>query len=350
MRANTFAALLILAASTLLARDYGPPVGHKMPNFKLHDQDGKEHTLKSLLGAQGAVILMYRSADWCPYCKAQLVELEQHQDAFRQLGLGVAAISYDSPAALHNFAERKGIHFALLSDPDSKFIRELGILNETIPKDSPFFGVPHPGSFVLDSNGVIRAKYFEDDLHQRYTSAGILLHQFGLMPAETKEIMGKQLKVTASATNSVVAPGQRIVLAMDIELKPNTHVYAPGVDGYIPIEWKMNESDAAVAQNAEFPAPQKLFLAAINETVAAYSGTFRVTRDINIDQDDKLKPALDSTGHFTIRSTLRYQACDNRICYIPQELPIQWTFQYQDLDGQRVPAELQHKAAASSQR
>ncbi len=169
------------------------------------------------------------------------MELEQHQDAFKQLGLGVAAISYDSPAALHNFAERKGIHFPLLSDPDSKLIRELGILNEIVPKDSPFFGVPYPGSFVLDSSGVIRAKYFEDDYHERYTSAGILLHQFGLMPTETKEFMGKQLKVTASATNSVVAPGQRIVLALDIEMKPKTHVYAPGVETYIPIEWKMND-------------------------------------------------------------------------------------------------------------
>ncbi len=62
-----------------------------------------------------------------------------------------------------------------------------------------------------------------------------------------------------------------------------------------------------------------------------------MTRDITIDQDDKLKPALDSSGHFTIRGTLRYQACDDRICYIPQEVPLQWTFQYQELDGERVP-------------
>ena len=348
MRTSAFATLLLLLAGNLPAREYGPPVGHKMPNFKLPDQDGKVHTLKSLLGTKGAVILVYRSADWCPFCKAQLAELEQHQDAFRQLGLGVAAISYDSTAALHNFAERKSIHFPLLSDPGSKLIRELGILNETIAADSPFFGVPHPGSFVLDQNGVIRAKYFEDDFHQRYTSAGILLHEFGLIPAEGKEVMGKQLKVTATATNSVVAPGQRIVLALDIEMKPKTHVYAPGIENYIPIEWTMNDSDAAMAQKADFPAPQKLFLDVINETVPAYSGTFRLTRDITIAQNDKLKPVLDSSGRFTIKSTLRYQACDDRICYIPQELPIQWTFQYQELDQQRVPPELQHKASGSA--
>ena len=165
---------------------------------------------------------------------------------------------------------------------------------------------------------------------------------------EKKEFVGKQLKVTATATNPVVSPGQRIVLAMDIELRPNAHVYAPGVESYIPIEWKMEDSNAALVQKAEFPAPQKLFLAAINETVPAYSGAFRVTRDITIEQPEKLRGAVDATGHFTLHSTLRYQACDDRICYIPQDLAVQWTFEYQELDAQRVPLELQHKAASAS--
>jgi peroxiredoxin len=35
-----------------------------MPDFALPGQDGKTHTLKSLLGPKGAVILFFRSADW----------------------------------------------------------------------------------------------------------------------------------------------------------------------------------------------------------------------------------------------------------------------------------------------
>ena len=87
----------------------------------------------------------------------------------------------------------------------------------------------------------------------------------------------------------------------------------------------------------------------INETVPAYSGHFRLTRDINIEQEDKVRPAVDSSGHFRVQSILRYQACDDRICYIPQELPIQWTFRYEELDSQRVPPELQRKGRGSSQ-
>jgi DsbC/DsbD-like thiol-disulfide interchange protein len=256
----------------------------------------------------------------------------------------VAAISYDSVAVLHNFAERRGIHFPLLSDPDSKLIRELGILNDTLPKDSPFFGIPYPGSFVLNTQAVITAKYFEDDYRQRYTSADILARQFGLRPeAARSEVEGKQLKLAATASNSMVAAGQRVALALDIEMKPSMHVYAPGVEGYIPIDWKMKVSEAAAARDVSYPPSEKVHLAAIDETVPVYREHFRLTRDITIGQDANVRAALDGSGRFTVEGTLRYQACDDRVCYIPQELPVKWTFQYAEFDRQRVPAELRKR-------
>jgi DsbC/DsbD-like thiol-disulfide interchange protein len=245
---------------------------------------------------------------------------------------------------LHNFAERKGIHFPLLSDSDSKIIRDLGILNETVEKTNPVFGIPHPGSFVLDGNGKIVAKYFEDDFRQRYTAADVLMHQFGVIPAQAKsDVEGKQLKLTASASNAVVTVGQRLALTLDIELKPNMHVYAPGVEGYIPIDWTMKESDAGAVHEVSFPKAEKLHLPAIDETVPAYTGRFRLSRDVTIAAADKVKPLLDGSGQFTVEGTLRYQACDDRVCYVPQNLPVKWALQFQDLDRQRVPADLQRK-------
>jgi hypothetical protein len=55
---------LLLICVSLSAREYGPPVGSKMPGFDLRDQSGKAHTLASLLGPKGAVIVFFRSADW----------------------------------------------------------------------------------------------------------------------------------------------------------------------------------------------------------------------------------------------------------------------------------------------
>ncbi len=55
---------LLCVFSLLLAREYGPPIGSRMPSFTLRDQNGQTHSLQSLLGPKGAVILFFRSADW----------------------------------------------------------------------------------------------------------------------------------------------------------------------------------------------------------------------------------------------------------------------------------------------
>ena len=58
------AAFFFLAGITATGREYGPAIGTQLPSFELPDQAGKLHSLKSLLGPKGAVILFYRSADW----------------------------------------------------------------------------------------------------------------------------------------------------------------------------------------------------------------------------------------------------------------------------------------------
>jgi len=42
----------------------GPKVGARLPDFTLRDQGGAPHSLKSMLGPKGAVIVFFRSADW----------------------------------------------------------------------------------------------------------------------------------------------------------------------------------------------------------------------------------------------------------------------------------------------
>jgi len=44
----------------------GPQVGATVPDFNLPDQHGTRRTLQSLMGPKGAMIVFYRSADWCP--------------------------------------------------------------------------------------------------------------------------------------------------------------------------------------------------------------------------------------------------------------------------------------------
>ena len=268
------------------------------------------------------------------------MELNANREAFEKLGLGVAAISYDSTAVLHDFAQRKGIAIPLLSDAGSRIIRSVGILNDSVPHDTPFFGIPHPGVFVLDADGRVKAKYFEEDFRQRYTAGDILVHLFGWQPAAAQEEhSGRQITVTSSASNAVVSSGERIALVLDVTLKPRMHVYAPGAEGYIPIAWTMKPSPGYEAQPVELPPPQILYLPAIDEKAPVYEGHLRLIRDIVLG-DDK---ALGTAGTLTIEGSLKYQACDDRMCYIPDTIPLKWTLEVKPHDPTRAPAALQRK-------
>jgi hypothetical protein len=262
-RRLTIISLLWTFLSPLCAGDLGPPIGSRFP----------ESNLKSILGPKGAVI-----AAGLP-----LRDIEPDQEAFRKLGLRIAAAK-------------------------SKI---------------------HPGWYVLDASGVIVAKYFDDTA--LYTPAAILVHQFGWTPVQPPTtVEGKQLTAMAGASNTTVAPGERIALILDLDLQPNMHVYAPGVGGgYISIDWKIQDSPAAAVHPAIFPRSKKLYLKPIGETVPVYRGHFRLTRDITIPPEHQLRPALDGSGRFTVPGSLRYQACDDRVCYIPQELHLTWTFRYE---------------------
>ena len=60
------------------------------------------------------------------------------------------------------------------------------------------------------------------------------------------------------------------------------HVYAPGVKGYIAIDWQMADTDAARAMPATYPEAKMLRLEAIQETVHVFTGQFRVVREANL--------------------------------------------------------------------
>lgn len=326
----------------------GPAAGSMMPDFQASDEHGERHRLRDLLGPRGALIVFFGSADWSPYCKGQLMELQRNLPEIRKLGLGAAALSYDSPAVLRNFAERNGIEYPLLSDPESRVIRETGLLNRSIPKDSLSYGTPYPGVFVLDAHGRVTGKYFERDFARRYTAGDILARQFGFTPtADAREIKGRQVTVTTSASATAVSSGQRLALVLEMNLKPNMHVYAPGITGYIPIQWKMSESADWISGPPDYPKGQMLNLPVIDETVPAYEGRVRIVRDLQIGPDKDVEATKDSRGRLMVSGSFRYQACDDRLCYIPQTLPLEWTFQVTPHDRTRAPVALRRKAQTS---
>jgi hypothetical protein len=272
------------------------------------------------------------------------VELQQSLDRIKHQGLGVVAISYDSPAVLKSFADRQHITFPMLSDADSKIIRAYGILNETVPPGTPTFGIPYPGTYIVDAHGKVVTKYFEDDYKERVSASDMLVRDFGQAADGTRrEIETKHLKLVSSASQSVAMPGHRIALVVDIELKPKMHVYAPGVQGYIPIDWTLDFGRAAKVHPVTYPVSKILRLEAINETVPVYTDRIRIEREVTFAPEADLKPLVSASGELILKGTFRYQACDDHECFLPQALPLEWRFRFEGLDRERVIENLRRK-------
>ena len=87
---------------------------------------------------------------------------------FEAAGAKLYVLSYDEADALADFKKAHGTTFTMLSDPDSEVIRSFGILNATIADDDhPWYGIPYPGVYITDSDGIIVEKFFENNFTVR---------------------------------------------------------------------------------------------------------------------------------------------------------------------------------------
>jgi len=142
-------------------------VGQTVPPIKLYDQYGGERMLGDLTGERGATLVFVRSVDWCPYCQAQLIDLRNDKEKFEREGFPIVAISYDSIEKLKKFDDRRDPGFPLLSDQDSKLIKEFGIFDDSHKEGSFAYGVPKPTVYVINKAGVVKAILSEESYKKR---------------------------------------------------------------------------------------------------------------------------------------------------------------------------------------
>ena len=196
----------------------------------------------------------------------------------------------------------------------------------------------------MDAKGVVKSKYFENRYQDRYSTPAILLKEYGSV-AGTKEtaIRNEYMELRYYATSDVGRPNLRLTLVGDFQLGPKMHVYTPEVKNYIPIKWELEPSANYVAKDVVYPKGKMLLLPAIKEIVPVYEEKFRLTQDIVLASESILKPILDGDKVLKVRGKLRYQACDDKICYLPQSAPLEFTLKLEPLDRQRVDEKIQHK-------
>src|SRR5580693_8538154 len=226
----------------------------------------------------------------------------------------MAAISYDSVEILKSFADRRKIEFPMLADPESKTIRMYEVLNAEAT--GQYKGMARPGYFFIDTNGTIREKFFEVKYRQRFSGNNVVGKLFPNLGDEvTDTVQSPHLHLAVEQSDRTGFPGGRITLTAEVQLPPDVHVYAPGVEGgYKPIALVMDPSTGVEFTPVNYPRAKVLYLPAIKERVPVFEGKFRITQELQISSATAFSNSLGADGKtITITGKFAYQACDSKI-------------------------------------
>ncbi|MBL6904031.1 MAG: redoxin domain-containing protein [Gammaproteobacteria bacterium] len=88
-------------------------------------------------------------------------------DQIEAMGISVVALTYDSVELLKTVKEDQGIQFTLLHDEDVSHVNAFGVRNLDYEPGHRVYGIPYPGIFLVDPNGVIKAKFAEERYQDR---------------------------------------------------------------------------------------------------------------------------------------------------------------------------------------
>ena len=126
--------------------------GVKAPDFALSDQDGNRVSLSGFLGKK--VVLYFYSRDNTPGCTRQALAFAENNAALKDCGAVIIGISKDSAASHLKFAEKHGLPFILLSDPELEAICAYDVWQEKKLYGKVSMGVVRT-TYIIDEQGVI---------------------------------------------------------------------------------------------------------------------------------------------------------------------------------------------------
>jgi peroxiredoxin len=261
----------------------------------------------------------------------------------------VAVISYDSRDVLADFARRHAISYSLLSDAGSATIKRYGILNTVIEealgpngKDPAvladlqryvtvtqaaerYRGIAFPGTFMLDRQGRVTSRFFEDYYWERNSVSNILMRLGGGgTPVQAIQASTEHLTLRAYPSDASVALGTRFSLVVDITPKPKMHFYAPGAVGYRVVTLNVTAPPHVRIMPLKYPPSEIYHFVPLNERVPVFQKPFKLFVEAVAEATADARRALSGKTALVVSGTLDYQACDDKICYNPVSLPLSW--------------------------
>jgi hypothetical protein len=235
---------------------------------------------------------------------------------FDAAGIAVYALSYDEPDALQDFAQAHGISYTLLSDPESKVIRSFGILNTLIdPDDHPWYGIPYPGSYVVDSAGLITHKFFDSNLAVRAGPEQLLAAALGEVVEDSAvdAVQADSVSVSVRLDGDALTPVVQKDLVVRFSVPSGRHVYAePAPEGSVAVSVELDNDQRLVQRPVIRPDSESHTLAGTKESFEVHHGVFELRIPLTLNS-----LFSSDAGEITVSGEIRWQSCDDEVCDIP---------------------------------
>jgi hypothetical protein len=249
----------------------------------------------------------------------------------------------------------------MLSDVGSAIIKKFGLLNP-VPewalgpdKDDPevkaevqkyvsvvrpsafMVGIAFPGSFILDPQGRVKSRSFEDFYIERNTVSSTLLKLGAASetPVAATKISTSHLDATTYSNTSTLATGNRFSVTVMVEPHSRIHVYAPGATSYKVIKLTIEADPQAKALSLKYPASETYFFKPLNERVPVYQKPFRLVQELVLEGTLQAQAALRGKETIVVKGALEYQACNDKECFNPVSVPLSWTMNLRTLVTER---------------
>jgi peroxiredoxin len=159
-----------------------PAPGEKMPPFVMPDERGNLVSLDDLL-SKGPVAIAFNRGHWCPYCRLNTAALGQVHEKIAAAGGQIVAILPDRQRFTNMLKGDARASFPILTDMDNGYAMSLNLvmwvgteMQGLMPKagvDLPLYQgnqswmLPIPATFVVGTDGVIKARHIDPDYRKR---------------------------------------------------------------------------------------------------------------------------------------------------------------------------------------
>lgn len=186
-----FLLLFIITSAPVFAQEKpeGLFINSKAPEFKGTDQSGVPVNLKDLR-KKGPVVVVFYRGNWCPYCNKELKRFQDSLNLITERGAQVIAISPEGAEGVSKTIEKTGVVFPILSDADMKISKsykvDYAVDDRTLGRyknagidllslnGQKAAQLPVPAVYIVNKEGVISFRYFDEDYRKRVSVKEIL--------------------------------------------------------------------------------------------------------------------------------------------------------------------------------